>query len=149
MCVLESITLNNTTNSLCMLLVPLQYSPTPIHTLSLFILRTPSKVMDWYRECIISLGNAPASGFLGSIMILHNHLTEDLVEVITIGTTVLPDILMKPVKTSTYNRRNPEPDSSHTNQKGNTSNDNGRNGTRKGPLTSTKNEKAKSKSSQY
>ena len=54
--------------------------------------------MDWYRKCITCLGNAPASGFLDSIMILHNHLAESLVELLTTGTTILPDIFMEPVE---------------------------------------------------
>ena len=54
--------------------------------------------MDWHRECIISLWNAPVPGFLDGFMILYNHFAEDLVELITTGTTVLPDILMEPVE---------------------------------------------------
>ena len=68
------------------------------HTLSLFLFRTPSKVMDWHRKCITSLGNASVSGFLGGIMIVYNHLAEGLVELLTTGTTVLPDIFMEPVE---------------------------------------------------
>ena len=54
--------------------------------------------MDWYRKCITSLGNALASGFFGGIMIVYNHLAESLVELLTTGTTVLPDIFMELVE---------------------------------------------------
>ena len=76
----------------------LTYSYSHTLTLSLFIFRTTSKVMDWHRKCITSLGNAPASGFLGGIMIVYNHLAESLVELLTTGSTILPDIFMEPVE---------------------------------------------------
>ena len=91
---LESITLNNITNSLCMLLVPLQYSPTLIHTLSL----SHSSSSEHPPRSWTGTGNAPMSGFLGGIMIVHNHLAEDLVEILTTGTTILPDIFMELVE---------------------------------------------------